>query len=60
MPVEISPLDIKEPIRNSKAARSPILDSIARFSKFTAVSAGFFLIYIMTNAFSTASEIDLS
>lgn len=58
--IEISPLDIKELIRNSKAARSPILESIARSNKFLAVSIGFFLIYIVTNALSTASYIDLS
>lgn len=53
--VEISPLETKEPIMNSKAARSPILDSIARFNRFAAVSAGFFLIYIVMNASSTAA-----
>lgn len=41
--LDISPFDTSAPTMNSRAARSPIFDSIARFNKFLAVSAGLFL-----------------
>ena len=44
MPVDISPLDTKAATINSRAARSPIFESMARLKRFFAVSTGFFLI----------------
>lgn len=38
----ISPFDTRAATMNSKAARSPIFDSIARFIRFLAVSTGLF------------------
>lgn len=40
---DISPLDTKALIINSRAVRSPIFESMARFKRFLAVSAGLFL-----------------
>jgi hypothetical protein len=57
---DISPLETRVPTINSRAARSPILESVARLKRFLAVSIGFFLMYIVLKAFSTASKIDLS
>lgn len=60
MLLDISPFDTKASIINSRAARSPMFESMARCRRFLAVSIGFFVIYIVTKAFSTASYIDLS
>jgi hypothetical protein len=48
--------------RPTRAARSPMLQSMARSNKRLAVSVGLFLvsIYKLMNALSTASYIDLS
>lgn len=42
--VVISPLDTNTLTINSRAARSPIFDSMARFRRFLAVSIALFLI----------------
>jgi hypothetical protein len=57
---EISALETKELIKLSRAARSPMLQSMARSNKLFAVSIGLFLVYKVMNALSTASYIDLS
>lgn len=40
--LDMLPLDTKAPTINSRAARSPIFDSMARFIRFLAASTGFF------------------
>lgn len=57
---EISAFETNELTRHSRAARSPMLQSMARFNKLFAVSVALFLVYIVMNALSTASYIDLS
>lgn len=57
---EISAFETKELIKLSRAARSPMLQSMARSNKRFAVSVGLFLVYKVMNALSTASYIDLS
>lgn len=57
---EISPFDTNELTKLSRAARSPMLHSMVRFNKLLAVSVGLFFVYIVMNALSTASYIDLS
>jgi hypothetical protein len=57
---EISAFETNELTKLSRAARSPMLQSMARFNKLLAVSVGLFLVYIVMNALSTASYIDLS
>ena len=57
---EISAFETKELTKLSRAARSPMLQSMATFNKLLAVSVGLFLVYIVMNALSTASYIDLS
>lgn len=57
---EISALETNELTRHSRAAKSPMLQSMARFNKLFAVSVGLFRVYRVMNALSTASYIDLS
>lgn len=52
---EISAFETNELTKLSRAARSPILQSMAKFNKLFAVSVGLFLVYIAMNALSTAS-----
>jgi len=52
---DISPLETRAPIIHSRAARSPILESVARLKRLLAVSIGLFLMYIIWKAPSTAS-----
>lgn len=57
---EISPFDTNELTKLSRAARSPMLQSMLRSIKLLAVSVGLLLVYMVMNALSTASYIDLS
>lgn len=52
---EISAFETNELTKFSRAARSPMLQSMARCSKLFAVSFGLLLVYIVMNALSTAS-----
>lgn len=52
---EISAFETNELTKLSRAARSPMLQSMAKFNKLFAVSVGLFLVYIVMNALSTAS-----
>lgn len=57
---EISPFSTNELTKLSRAARSPMLQSMLRFIKLLAVSVGILFVYMAMNALSTASYIDLS